>query len=430
MKRIFTLIGLVLSTVMVNAQWINLGSGLNGRVKAITVFNGSIYAGGTFSNPNHVAIWDAGSNAWLTAGNGLNDSVHALAVHNGQLYAAGNFTASGNGTPINRIAVLNTGTNTWQQVGNGLNNFVNALYSDGTLLYAGGAFNNSGSPAVSRIASWNGSSFSQVGDNPANVVNAITKHNGSIYIGGNFTGYVKRLVGSNWQTIGSGALNNNVYALSSFGGYLFIGGTFTAPTSRIAKFDGSNITAAVNTLNNTVHAMYSTPSKLFSAGAFTSSPSSGASLPHFASYNGNSPFFAEGSNFNGDILSIGNFGGKIVVGGSFTSTGAGAANNVAISSQTINVEEISSNIQAAMLFPNPVREKAVLRIESKNEIQDPVLKIMNSNGMLVKEITGFRITSNITEFIIEKGNLASGNYFYMLSTEESKALLTDMFIVE
>lgn len=430
MKKIFTIIALVLSSFIVNAQWINLGAGLNGRVKALAVFSGSIYAGGTFSNPNHVAIWDAGSNAWLTAGNGLNDSVHALAVHNGQLYAAGNFTASGNGTPINRIAVLNTGTNTWQQVGNGLNNFVNALYSDGTLLYVGGAFNNSGSPSVSRIASWNGSAFSQVGDNPANVVNAITKHNSSIYIGGNFTGYVKRLAGSNWQTIGSGSLNNNVYALSSFGGYLFMGGSFTAPTSRIAKFDGSNITAAVNTLNNTVHAMYSTPSKLFSAGAFTSSPSSGASLPHFASYNGNSPFFAEGSNFNGDILSITNFGGKIVVGGSFSSTGAGSANNVAISSQTINVEELSASVHSAVFFPNPVTEKAVLRIESASELNNPVLKIMNSNGMTVKEIFGSRISANLTEFQFERGNLSSGNYFYMLIGKDSGTILSDMFIIE
>ncbi len=430
MKRILLFLSLILSINASHAQWGSLGSGLNGRVKALTVFNNEIYAGGTFTSPNHVARWDAGSNSWVTAGNGLADSVSALAVHNGKLYAGGSFRANGGGTTVERIAVLNTSTNTWDPIGTGLNNFVRALYSDGTDLYIGGAFNNSGTPSVSRIAKLNGTSFTQVGDNPANVVYAITKFNGVLYIGGSFSpDYLKKLNGSSWQSLTG--LNNTVNALVQYGTYLYIGGEFTAPTLKIARTTGSSISSAINTLDKAVHALYSTPSKLFAGGAFTSSPSSGASLPHFMSQNGNTPFFAEGSNFNGDILAITNFNGKIVVGGSFSASGSTPLNNLSISSQTIDVAEVSSVVSEKIFFPNPLTNKSILRIETTQPVMNPVMKIMDANSRLVRTIPSERNSDiNLIEFHISRDDLSAGNYFYMVEDNNGKAILSDIFLVD
>jgi len=430
MKKIILFLSLVLSTCIAEAQWGPLGSGLNGRVRALTVFNGEIYAGGKFTN--NVAKWNAGTNLWETAGNGLNDSVNALAVHAGKLYAGGGFSANGTGTSVKNISVLNTTTNTWDPIGSGLNNFVRTLFSDGIDLYIGGAFNNSGTPAVSRIAKLNGSTFAQVGSNPLNVVYSIAKFNGTIYIGGAFSpSYLKRLdIASNtWQELSG--LNNTVNALYPYGGYLYIGGEFTSPTQKIARTSNTSIISTINNLNASVHALYATPTKLFGGGAFTQSPSSTATLPHFFSQNGNNPFFAEGSNFNGDILAIANFNGKIVVGGSFSASGSTSLNNVSISSQTIDVEEISSLISDKIFYPNPMRSNANLRIETNQSISNPKLKIIDAGSRLIRTISADPISGNNTlMFNISGEGLASGNYFYVLEDENGNALLSDIFMVE
>lgn len=430
MKKILLFLSLILGSYVAQAQWGALGAGLNGRVRALTVFNGEIYAGGSFTNPNHVAKWSAGSNAWVTAGDGLNDTVNALVVHNGKLYAGGGFRTNGTGTTVEKIAVLNTVTNKWDQVGTGLNNFVRALFSDGTDLYIGGAFNNSGSPAVSRIAKWNGSAFSQVGDNPGNVVYTISKFNNQIYIGGSFSpDYLKKLVGSSWSSVSG--LNNTVNALVVYGTYLYIGGEFTSPTQKIARTTGTSIISTINTLNSSVFALYSTPTKLFAGGAFTTSPSSGASLPHFMSQNGNTPFFAEGSNFNGDILAMTNFNGKIVVGGSFSASGPTPLNNVSISSQTIDVHELSNILSEKIFFPNPMTSKSVLKIETTQAVKNPSMKIIDNNARLVRSINAdFSGTGNSFEFNISRDGLASGNYFYYVEDENGQIITSDLFLLD
>jgi len=57
----------LLLTLRSNAQsWSNAGSGTNGYVLALTVYNGGLYAGGEFTtaggNPaNNIAVWNGSS---------------------------------------------------------------------------------------------------------------------------------------------------------------------------------------------------------------------------------------------------------------------------------------------------------------------------------------------------------------------------------
>lgn len=431
MKRIILFIAIIISTTASQAQWGPLGSGLNGQVRALTVFQDTIYAGGAFTNPSRIAKWNPGTNTWVAVGTGLDNTVNALVVHNGALYAGGQFTANGDATSMLRIAKLNTTTNKWEAVGAGFQNQVKCFFSDGADLYIGGNFTSSGATPIAKIAKWNGSAFSQVGGDPSATVNAIAKYNNEIYIGCSFTSsYLQKLVGSAWQNVGS--VNGDVFALAFYANSLYLGGAFTSPSFRIARVTGSSVGSAINNLNNSVLALLPTSLKLFAGGTFTTSPSSTVSLPHFLSQNGNTPFYAENSSFDGDVVCMANYHGRIVVGGDFYNSGSTALNKVSISSSTINVEEVSSLISKKVFYPNPMTSKAILQIETTQFISNPKLKIYDSNSRLVLSL-GAQMennNNNSIRFDLSREGLAAGNYFYSVEDENGKGLLSDIFIVD
>jgi hypothetical protein len=72
---------------------------MNGQVRALTVYEGELIAGGDFTLAsgapcNRVARWDG--SAWQPLGSGTDGRVEALCVYNGELIAGGQFmTASG-----------------------------------------------------------------------------------------------------------------------------------------------------------------------------------------------------------------------------------------------------------------------------------------------------------------------------------------------
>src|SRR4030095_271250 len=74
------------------------GSGVDGTVSALTVYNDNLIAGGDFTtaggNPaSNIAQWDGSS--WSALDSGTNDAVDALTVYNGELIAGGDFTSAG-----------------------------------------------------------------------------------------------------------------------------------------------------------------------------------------------------------------------------------------------------------------------------------------------------------------------------------------------
>jgi len=107
--------------------WSPLGSGTNGDVSALTVYNGQLIAGGMFTTAggvpvNYVAAWNGSS--WSPLGSGTNGDVSALTVYNGQLIAGGMFTTAG-GVPANYVAAWNGSS--WSPLGAGTNMCVLAL---------------------------------------------------------------------------------------------------------------------------------------------------------------------------------------------------------------------------------------------------------------------------------------------------------------
>lgn len=403
-------------------SWQPLGSGLNGQVKAIAVYNNKIYAGGVFTvGSSHVAVFDENTQSWSSAGNGLNADVFALTVHAGKLYAGGNFNLNGAGTSCPFIATLNTSTNVWEPVLGGTTALVRAIYSDGTDLYIGGSFGNTG-PAT-YIAKYSASGWVNMG-NPGGFVNAISKFNGNLYIAGSTQMGMLAVMGANntWTKLGTGSLNGaEASSLAVFGNYIYVAGPFNgAYGSGVVRYNGSSLVTGFTPLNGFAYALYATPARLLGGGAFTAS-TNGTQLPHIFTYNGNAPYATFGTGFNGNIYSFGNQNGYILAGGTFTLANGVTVNNICRSTTTIDVQEIESVVLESTVYPNPMIQQATLSFKTREYLQAPSLQILDATGRCVKSFP--EPTSNqglSVDYIFNRESLATGTYFYFLSEGESQ----------
>ncbi|OAN47352.1 hypothetical protein A6A03_01015 [Chloroflexus islandicus] len=193
------------------ADWQALGSGdsaVRGAVWAMTVIDGALYIGGSFTSASDptisfIAMWDGTRWAPLDDGRGstLNGEVTAMVVSSDKLYVGGAFTDVAGIAEADYVAVWNVTTRQWSALGsNGrgdgaMADRVNALAVDSKgNLYVGGFFTDvAGMPAADNIAVWNGAQWSALGDNGR----------------------------------GESALNGEVFALAVMGNDLYIGGNFT-----------------------------------------------------------------------------------------------------------------------------------------------------------------------------------------------------------
>jgi hypothetical protein len=179
----------------------------------------------------------------------------------------------------------------------------------GPALYAGGYFGTAGGVAASRIARWDGASWSAVGGGiqGPSVWSLAVYDDGSgsaLYAGGAFSAFVggNRITkwdGASWSPLGSG-VNANVNALTVYddgsGPALYAGGDFTTAggvaANRIAKWDGSSWSALGSGLSGnvnpgdvsalTVYDDGNAPPGLVAGGDFITSPSGDSYVARWA----------------------------------------------------------------------------------------------------------------------------------------------------
>ncbi|MBK7644511.1 MAG: hypothetical protein IPJ19_15945 [Planctomycetes bacterium] len=272
-------------------QWSAVGGGINGYMVygLLAHDDGSgpaLFAVGSFSSAgwfwsNGAAKWNG--TTWASLGGNpaaMRESITALAVHDDghrrDIYAGITDTPSF-GTTIHGIAHWN-GT-AWSSLGSGIDGAapVSALASfddgSGPALYAAGDFSAAGGVPASRIARWNGQSWSTLGqgigallaDGETSDASALCVYNdgsgSALYVGGRFDSAggapayaIARWNGSQWSPVGTGlgppTTIWDVAAVRAFavhddghGTALYAGGWFTtaggAPANFIAKWDGS-----------------------------------------------------------------------------------------------------------------------------------------------------------------------------------------------
>lgn len=261
------------------SAWEQLGAGFSGPVHALAVFDDgsgtgpAIFAAVNYQWPgasvNKICKWDGAG--WLPLPNpefGL-PTVRAMVVYDDGSGPALCVGGEWNATWGQAIAKWD-GT-TWTPVG-GVNSTVESLVvhddgaGEGPALYAGGWFAQAGGLPASRIARWNGKSWSTLGAGVGGVsgshVRALAVHDDgsgggpALYVGGKFSmaggqpaSHVARWDGSSWSALGAG-VNLEVWSLQSFddgtglGPQLYAGGPFTSaggtPVAGLARWgDGT-----------------------------------------------------------------------------------------------------------------------------------------------------------------------------------------------
>ena len=268
-------------------RWSPLGAGMDRQVSALAVYDDgagggdALCAAGDFDFAGEVAAqriarWNGTS--WESLGPGCNAIVNDLLVHDdgtgSKLYAAGQFTTAG-GVAANGVAVWD-GTS-WSTLGTGLTGVTGqgwalAEFDDGTgpALFVGGAFDTAGGVPASRIAKWDGSTWSALGAGvDARVLSLAVHDDGTgpaLFAGGSFelaggqpATSIAKWDGSAWAPVGGGFAYNDstqpvypgdVYGLTSYddgsGLALFATGNLYAEVggagpllNNVARWDGA-----------------------------------------------------------------------------------------------------------------------------------------------------------------------------------------------
>jgi trimeric autotransporter adhesin len=297
-----------------------LAHGPNGEPRFVSESVPSPASGGCSDN------WDTSFSM-----NGADSSVSAVVSDGmGNVYVGGSFTAV-NTVVASRVAKWN-GT-TWSALGSGVGGGnILAMAISGTDLYVGGGFSSAGSVPANQVAKWDGSNWSALGPglgtSPLHIVYALAASGTTVYAGGNFAGApnpsrIARWDGTSWTSMGTG-MNGEVRSLAVSGSDVYAGGAFTeaggVPASGIAKWDGISWSALGPPTFAGVLAIAVSGTDVYVGGGW------GGGI---AKWNG-SAWSPLGSGVSGtQVRSLTFSGADLYVGGSFNQAGGVSANGIA-----------------------------------------------------------------------------------------------------
>ncbi len=455
MKKLVLIIVSIFLVQSSFAQWSGMGTGPGGKVRALCVHNGELYAGGDFTGL--VKKWNGSS--WVAVGSltgTTSPKVNTLISFNGTLYAGGSFTITGS----NKGNVAKLSGSTWVAtesagLGGTAGSEVKCFYIWSNSLYVGGTFDQSGGSFLSKIGKFVNNTWQQVGGGgPSNCLSgvyAIAAYNNELYVGGQGSApWINKLntAGTAWLDMPSGGLTSGtgVYALASFvypsgtSPSLFIGGDFAnTPSSTVCVFSSGVWGTAVNTfssgvsdqvncfLTSIVGGGTSATGSIYAGGVFSVTGIHTAT--NLAKRTKTIPWDTAGTPaFNNGIRALCYFSGYLVAGGDFTVPGS----YVARYATTVDVEEISDNIIVNTFYPNPIIKEALLKVQTKNLLRQPELKMLDVNGkemMAHTSTNSFNHSQNEIEFRVDREGLAAGIYYYTVVDEE-RIIATGKVVIE
>lgn len=226
------------------SSWSEMGSGLNGEVKALAVLpNGDVVAGGYFNAAGAVTVgsiarWNG--SIWSAIGSGVDGEVRALLARGNDLFIGGQFTTAG-GVSANSIARLDTTTGVWSPLGAGVDGsspqvLALAARANGEI-FVGGSFTIAGGVSRPYLARWDGAAWHGMGSLDAEVSALQVLPDDQLAVGGGFSTAggvacrrLARWSASGWSILGVGGVDDasspRVMALALTGRGLAVGGDF------------------------------------------------------------------------------------------------------------------------------------------------------------------------------------------------------------
>ena len=301
------------------------------------------------------------SQTWSSVGTGLDGAGQSLAVHQGDLYVGGSSFTMAGGVPADNLAKWNGSS--WSAVGTNASpgGTIWSMASYNGELYVGGEFYMAVANAY-YIAHFNGSSWSGVGpgywnggvDHGPNAgvkIMAVNPFDNKLYLGGDFDlcggvgGYTLGIAswnGTLWNHVGQqfgsyygvqnwvsysgiAVYNNDIYAsdppMFNAGGIAVNGlARLNVTTDQFSDPNSAQITGGMG-----VDHVFSANGVLYA--------STGASQPtsYFYRWNGSAwtNMAPVSGGLNSEVMAVAYYNGDLFVGGSFTSIGGVAANNIA-----------------------------------------------------------------------------------------------------
>jgi hypothetical protein len=450
MKRLLLILLLSIAPYLGFSQvWCPLGAGFQGggpySFTLLDKFYIGAYTSALCGTPfNGICTFDSCRVNSSAFGQGLtNGGVNDVAWYNGRLVAVGDFTGSPNVPFTVRIAAWDSLTG-WSSLtpNGGIGNLVNCVESYNGSLYVGGGFVTINNTTVSRVAQYNGSTWSNMNTGVSGgmgTVYCMAVYHNQLYVGGHFyfagsnnlsTNCIARWNGTQWDSVGSG-MNLPVHSLvvDTVNDVLYAAGEFTNIGSTICRgvavwndTTWKPVGSGQDTLWGTrCLALFN--GELYAGGANEGTTTTGDTIRNIYKFNGTKWVNVAGG-ANAFVFQLCVYDGNLYVGGGFTQVGNGMpANKIACFGSTcptsVDIAEISPPV-AFQLYPNPADD--FLHIES-NESQPLEFQLSDMNGKTVIEQT-FQNKADISL----KG-LPAGTYLAHVSLKDGTRKGTQKIVV-
>jgi len=264
-------------------------------------------------------------------------TVRALGAVGGRLFAGGAFLRI-EGTPCGSVASWSPLG--WEAVGRGVDlasgAAVYAVTVDGADIWVGGSFDTVSGIKSGSIARWDGWAWRTPGGGMSvssafpPLVNAITRFRGEIVAAGVFTAAggtpaqnIASWDGKAWRPLGAGVPGRNgegVYAMAEYNGELIVGGSIggAGPPEWLMRWDGQSWSGLGAGVGGRVFALAVHNNELIVGGNFDTA--GGVPTRGLARWDGAA--WRSLGFVNGGVLAISEYGGDLIIGGSFTLAGA------------------------------------------------------------------------------------------------------------
>jgi len=265
-------------TVFDGTTWHILG-GVTGEIYCFTIYKDTLYAGGSFTTNdkgtplNNIAKWDGSD--WQPLDTGVYGSccpeVKAMAVYNDTLYVGGYFTNAGK-VSANSIAKWD-GSN-WSSLQRGIkdaNNpgLISAIDTFDEKLYVGGQFDSAGGIYAFDLASWDHVSWDSLPEQVNGFGDAMKSFDGYLFVPVPFplkqpTTALAKFDGNQFSSVDSGVYGL-MYSMAVWNGSLYVGGEFdtvgkTVAANHIARWTPGTTTGVKQlTINNKQVSVYPNP---------------------------------------------------------------------------------------------------------------------------------------------------------------------------
>jgi len=445
LRKILFIFFISLLSVFIHAQtWVPVGNGISagGYVNTLFVDDSVMYAGGYFSSPgSNIAQWN--DTAWSGLGSGINGRVYAIGLYEDTIYMGGYFTEAG-GHSAGSIAK-------WDGLSFANAGFdfqggaVNVIHTYNKLLYIGGAFDSVNHKRPSGLVTWDGKKIDSVTVNAYpgfywTDLTILTTYKNLLLLGfgeiDHYGGVVGVWSNSTYAYLGNTAIypvansaTENAFCQTDTD--LYLGGYFLYTENQnlnyppkdtvnnIAMWNGKKWSALGKGIHGTVNAIVSYNNLVVAAGSFDSA--GGIPVNNIAAWNG-SKWFALGNGVNGEVYTLAVFDSNLYAGGSFTSPG----NGIAEFNPTLKILPPIINNDSVNVFPNP--NNGQFTVVCKRAIMagnQPVIEIYNDLGQKI-------YSANLEDGnnLINIGKQAKGVYLYKVTSSGNNLVNPGKFVIE